>query len=178
MSRWTVRRARTRLAELEDRLAELERDGERMVSEFRHRFPDAPAYIARYTDRTLTRWRWRRSSARRWRGSLPRGVNPTFELTGEQGRLLLRQLPEPVREAWLRYERQRVDLNLFYALARYERARIEDWLARRASLAQAGSGGSPADETLAEAHATVAMTRGTRESEQHNPRRTAVAGEK
>ncbi len=137
MTRWTIRRARARLAELEALIAEIEQEGTRMTQEFRGRFPDAPAYISRYTDRTFTRWRWRRSSSKIWRGGRPRGINPSIELMGSEGRAILRQLPEPVRKVWLRYERQRIDLNLSHAVAHYERMRIEDWLARRASLAQA-----------------------------------------
>jgi len=134
VSGWSVRSARARIAELDAEIAGLEREGERLVADFRERFPDSPAYLAKYADRTLTGWRWRRSSARRWRGDRPARVNRTFDLTGDEGRSLLRGLPAGVRASWLRFERRRADLNLAYALARYERTRLQDWLSRRAVL--------------------------------------------
>jgi len=111
--------ARSRLAELEQRREMLQRQGREMTREFRERYPTAPAYPAKYSDRTLTGWRWRRARHRA----------VSFDLLGEAGRELLDALPDPVRRQWLDFERRRLFLNLALALADYERLRLRDFLA-------------------------------------------------
>lgn len=125
---------RGRLATLEEHRNQLRAYGDRMVAEFRERFPDAPAYLTRYADRTNNDFRWRRSAARRWRGEGVRRRNTSIELTGEDGKLLLQWLPEETRRVWIDYERRRIELNLALALTNYERMRLRDYLDRVAVL--------------------------------------------
>lgn len=115
---------RARLLSLErerDRLFAL---GDAMTAEFRDRFPNAPAYLTRYSDRTLTAYRWRRSSAAPWRGRRTPGANASLELTSEAGATLLAALDPAVRQAWLDYELRRVRLNHVLALTLYELQRL------------------------------------------------------
>ena len=115
-----LREAKVRLEALERRRAKLRQLGQEMVREFQARFPTAPAYPARYSDRTLTGYRWRRS-----------GHNAvSFDLTSQTGRALLARMPEEVRRVWLAFERRRIYLNLALAVTDYERIRLRDFLGR------------------------------------------------
>jgi hypothetical protein len=122
-----IREARAQLAELERRRGKLQQMGQEMLQEFRERFPSAPAYPARYSDRTLTGYRWRRA----------RHKAVSFDLASETGRALLDTLPNNVRKVWLAFERRRVYLNLALALTDYERIRLKDFLERLARLREA-----------------------------------------
>jgi len=129
-----AREARRRLAALDQRREALHALGADLVREFREQFPNAPAYLTRYSDRTYTAYRWRRSSHKKWRGSGPRGVNLSVELASPDGRRILGRLPAAAARTWLGYERRRISLNLAVACIEYERARIRDYLARLDAL--------------------------------------------
>lgn len=131
---FSVRGVRQRLAQVERERAELLALGEAMCREFRERFPEGPAYLTRYADQTANEYRWRRSSAKRWRGERVHAA--TLDLTSEPGRALLQTLPDSVRQVWLAYEQRRIDLNLAVAQVNYERRRLRDWLARTAAIGE------------------------------------------
>lgn len=122
-----IREARAQLDELERRKGKLQQMGQEILQEFRERFPSAPAYPARYSDRTLTGYRWRRAGHKA----------VSFDLTSETGRALLDTLPADVRKVWLVFERRRIHLNLALALTDYERIRLKDFLERIARLREA-----------------------------------------
>lgn len=122
-----LRDARYQLGELERRREKLQQMGREMLREFRERFPKAPAYPARYSDRTLTGYRWRRAGHKA----------VSFDLTSETGLALLDTLPSDVRRIWIDFERRRVYLNLALALADYERIRLRDFLERLSRLRDA-----------------------------------------
>lgn len=119
-----VREARQRIATLEQVIRDGETEGTQLCEAFRSQFPTAPAKIVRYNDRSLTFYRWRQSSARRW------GTNKAtaIHLTGDAGHALLARVPEAVRPHWLNYERRRIGLNMRLSIATYELYRIQDWL--------------------------------------------------
>lgn len=122
-----IRESRAQLGELERRRGKLQQMGQEMLQEFRERFPSAPAYPTRYSDRTLTGYRWRRAGHKA----------VSFDLTSETGRALLDTLPADVRKVWLVFERRRVYLNLALALTDYERIRLKDFLERIDRLREA-----------------------------------------
>jgi hypothetical protein len=122
-----IRESRAQLGKLERRRGKLQQMGQEMLQEFRERFPSAPAYPARYSDRTLTGYRWRRAGHKA----------VSFDLTSETGRALLNTLPADVRKVWLVFERRRVYLNLALALTDYERIRLKDFLERIDRLREA-----------------------------------------
>lgn len=125
-----VREMEIRIKELEMREHELHRLGKRLVQEFKERFPDAPAYLTRYADKTWTSYRWRRPTGYRSRGKRPTAIYAPFELTSDTGRELLQSLPIPARGVWLDFERRRIELNFMLAITGYERYRIGDLLSR------------------------------------------------
>jgi hypothetical protein len=122
-----IRESRAQLGKLEWRRGKLQQMGKEMLQEFRERFPSAPAYPTRYSDRTLTGYRWRRAGHKA----------VSFDLTSETGRALLDTLPADVRKVWLVFERRRVYLNLALALTDYERIRLKDFLERIDRLREA-----------------------------------------
>lgn len=122
-----IRESRAQLGKLERRRGKLQQMGKEMLQEFRERFPSAPAYPTRYSDRTLTGYRWRRAGHKA----------VSFDLTSETGRALLDTLPADVRKVWLVFERRRVYLNLALALTDYERIRLKDFLERIDRLREA-----------------------------------------
>jgi len=122
-----IREARAQLEKLMRRRSQLQQMGQKMVQEFRERFPSAPAHPARYSDRTLTGYRWRRAGHKA----------VSFDLTSETGRSLLDRLPSDVRKVWLAFERRRIYLNLALALTDYERIRLKDFLERIDRLREA-----------------------------------------
>ncbi|MEW8375842.1 MAG: hypothetical protein AB2722_18195 [Candidatus Thiodiazotropha sp.] len=122
-----LRDARNQLGELERRREKLQQMGREMLREFRERFPKAPAYPTRYSDRTLTGYRWRRSGHKA----------VSFDLTSEAGLDLLDTLPADVRRIWIDFERRRLYLNLALALTDYERIRMGDFLDRLSRLRDA-----------------------------------------
>ncbi|MDA3921900.1 MAG: hypothetical protein PF501_14650 [Salinisphaera sp.] len=119
-----VREARQRIAAIEQIIRNGETEGTKLCEAFQAQFPKAPAKIVRYNDRSLTFYRWRQSSARRW------GTNKTtaINLTGDAGQALLARVPESARRHWLNYERRRVYLNMRLSIATYELYRLQDWL--------------------------------------------------
>lgn len=119
-----VREARQRLATLQQTIRDGETEGTQLCEAFRSQFPKAPAKIVRYHDRSLTFYRWRQSSARRWGSNKPTAIH----LTGDAGQTLLARVPDAVRPHWLRYERRRIGLNMRLSIASYELYRIQDWL--------------------------------------------------
>ncbi|MGN8159682.1 hypothetical protein [Salinisphaera hydrothermalis] len=119
-----VREARQRLAALEQVIRDGEAEGARLCESFGKQFPTAPAKIVRYNDRSLTFYRWRRSSARRWGNKSTTAIS----LTGKQGLALLARVPESARGHWLNYERRRIYLNMRLSIATYEHYRIQGWL--------------------------------------------------
>lgn len=122
-----IREAGAQLAELVRRRGKLQQMGQEMLQEFRERFPSAPAYPTRYSDRTLTGYRWRRAGHKA----------VSFDLTSETGRALLDTLPADVRKVWLVFERRRIHLNLALSLTDYERIRLKDFMERLARLHEA-----------------------------------------
>lgn len=135
MTAYRVHQVRARLAELEQQIARAEQDGKNLCQAFRQRFPRSPFYLVRYPNRTMTLYRWRRSSHRHWRGQdIPAGLNHPVNLASEGGALLLRLLPESARPHYLKFERQRLDLNLTLSLRHYERQRLQDWLANVSAI--------------------------------------------
>lgn len=64
MTAYRVHQVRARLAELEQQIARAEQDGKNLCQAFRQRFPRSPFYLVRYPNRTMTLYRWRRSSHR------------------------------------------------------------------------------------------------------------------
>jgi hypothetical protein len=109
---------------LEQVLRDGKAEGAKLCETFRAQFPHAPAKIVRYTDRSLTFYRWRQSSARQWGGRSATAIS----LTGEAGLALLSRVPEAARGHWLNYERRRIYLNMRLSTATYEHYRIQDWL--------------------------------------------------
>ncbi|MCE7509179.1 hypothetical protein [Alloalcanivorax xenomutans] len=135
MTAYRVHQVRARLAELEQQITQAEQDGRNLCQAFRQRFPRSPFYLVRYPNRTMTLYRWRRSSHRHWRGQdIPAGLNHPVNLASEGGALLLRLLPESARPHYLKFERQRLDLNLTLSLRHYERQRLQDWLANVSAI--------------------------------------------
>lgn len=119
-----VREARARMAALEQIIRDGEAAGTLLCEAFRSQFPKAPAKIVRYNDRSLTFYRWRQSSARRWGSHKTTAIH----LTGDAGQALLARVPEAARQHWLNYERRRIDLNMCLSIATYELYRLQDWL--------------------------------------------------
>ncbi|WP_353251004.1 hypothetical protein [Salinisphaera sp. T31B1] len=119
-----VREARQRIAALEQVVRDGEAEGTQLCEAFQAQFPKAPAKIVRYNDRSLTFYRWRQSSARRWGSNKTTAVN----LTGDAGQRLLARVPATARQHWLNYERRRVYLNMCLSIAAYELYRLQDWL--------------------------------------------------
>ncbi len=119
-----VREARRRIAQLQQLIRDDAAEGAKLCEAFRKQFPQAPAKIVRYRDRSLTFYRWRQSSARHWGGNSTTAIS----LTGEAGRALLSLVPESARRHWLRYERRRIYLNMRLSIVSYELYRLQDWL--------------------------------------------------
>ena len=172
-----------RLAQLAEALAQLEAEGRALARRWRSRWPEAPVYLARYADRTLTPWRWRRSSARghRARHGGRQAINPPVEPLGPQGLALLEAMAPALREAWLEAEAERQAINAAAATLAYERerlARLLDARARLAGLAGLARGRMPQREDpgfrIAEAGASASnVPRGT-----SHPRRSVPDGRK
>ena len=119
-----VRGARRRIAHLEQVIREGEIEGNKLCDAFDTQFPQAPAKIVRFNDRSLTFYRWRQSSHRRWGSHKTSAIN----LTGEAGQDLLARVPESARQHWLNYERRRLYLNTRLSIAAYEMYRLQDWI--------------------------------------------------
>ncbi|HHQ42879.1 MAG TPA: hypothetical protein ENK20_11400 [Chromatiales bacterium] len=169
-----------RLAQLAETLAQLEGEGRALARRWRSRWPDAPVYLARYADRTLTPWRWRRSSARghRVRHGGRQAINPPVEPLGPQGLALLEAMAPALREAWLEAEAERQAINAAAATLAYERERLVRLLDARARIAALACARMPQPEgpgfRIAEAGASASnVPRGT-----SHPRRSVPSGGK
>ena len=125
-----------RLAEVEAKRAALLGQGDQLVREFRSRYPDAPAYLVRYADRTLNDYRWRLSGKAKWRQLGLPGNKATMELTNETGRKILGSLPAITRTDWLRFEARRQALNYESAMTKYEVMRLRALVERQELLRQ------------------------------------------
>ena len=66
-TRKSIAHLATRLATAEARRAALFQQGDRLIQKFKTKYPDAPAYLVRYADRTLNDYRWRLSGHAKWR---------------------------------------------------------------------------------------------------------------
>ncbi len=128
----SMQAVRKRLQDIEQRRAELLELGQTMVNQFRRLYPDAPFYLIKFSAKALSEFRWRRSQSAKhaWRGG---GSSPgvTLDLTSEHGKTLLMELPQEVREDWLRWESWRVSLNLGLSLCTYEHFRLNDYATRK-----------------------------------------------
>lgn len=135
-TRHSMAALRARLAVVEARRARLFAQGDRLVQGFAASYPEAPARLVRYADRTLNDYRWRLSGHAQWRHlGLPTN-KAAVELTGATGRRLLAALPAPARADWLRWEAQRQALNHASALAKYEVLRLHQLIERQEALRQ------------------------------------------
>ena len=169
-----------RLAQLAETLAQLEAEGRALARRWRSRWPEAPVYLARYADRTLTPWRWRRSSARGHRARLGgrQALNPPVEPLGPQGLALLEAMTPALREAWLEAEAERQAINAAAATLAYERERLARLLDARARIAALACARMPQQAgpgfPIAEAGASASnVPRGT-----SHPRRSVPSGRK
>lgn len=127
---------RDRIAQLKRQRDRLHGEGEALVQGFRAAFPTSPLYLVRYSDRTLTVYRWRRSSASLWRGAGPKGVNLSVDLSAPLVDADLLAKLGPTLPLFLDYERRRVEINAVIACTLYEINRLNDLLDRRARLRQ------------------------------------------
>jgi hypothetical protein len=134
---------RRTIAELQRQLGEAEQQrgvfferGAKLVSAFRRQYPNAPATLVRYADRTLNDYRWRLSGSARWRYlGLPTN-KATIDLTGETGVRILNSLPEAARSDWLSFEARRQQLNHDSALVKYRVLRLRQLIQHQEALRQ------------------------------------------
>ena len=126
----------TRLAAVEARRAVLLKQGDALVIEFRTKYPDSPAYLVRYADRTLNDYRWRLSGSAKWRRIGIAGNKVAVDLTSEQGQIVLASLPLATQNDWLRFEARRQVLNFKSAMTKYEVMRLRSLIERQEELRQ------------------------------------------
>ena len=126
----------TRLATAEARRAALFQQGDRLIHEFKTKYPVAPAYLVRYADRTLNDYRWRLSGHAKWRHLGLPGNKAAVELTGDVGTKLLANLPAAARLDWLRFEARRQAMNFESAMTKYEVMRLRSLIERQEILRQ------------------------------------------
>ena len=127
---------KTRLAEVEARRASLLKQGDELVAEFRTKYPDSPAYLVRYADRTLNDYRWRLSGSAKWRHIGVAGNKVAVDLTSTKGQMVLASLPFATRNDWLRFEASRQVLNFKSAMTKYEVMRLRSLIERQEELRQ------------------------------------------
>ena len=108
----------TRLATAEARRAALFQQGDRLIRSSRPEYPDAPACLVRYADRTLNDYRWRLSGHAKWRHLGLPDNKAAVELTGEVGGEALADLPAAARLDWLRFEARRQAMNFESAMTK------------------------------------------------------------
>jgi hypothetical protein len=125
-----------RLAVAEAKRAALLQRGDRLVSEFKSKYPDSPAYLVRYADRTLNDYRWRLSGKATYRDIGLPGNKTAVELTGETGKKILASLPQVARVDWLRFEAWRQAMNYESAMTKYEVMRLRSLIERQELLRQ------------------------------------------
>ena len=130
-----------RLADTQARRATLLEQGNRLIRAFAEKYPDSPARVVRYADRTLNDYRWRLSRKAKWRHlGIPSNA-VTLELTGELGRHVLASLPEVARMDWLSFEARRQALNYQSAVTKYEVMRLRQLIVQQEQLRQLGRQG-------------------------------------
>jgi hypothetical protein len=135
-TRKSIGQLSVRLALAEARRTLLLQRGDRLLQEFRSKYPDAPAYLVRYADRTLNDYRWRLSGHTKWRRLGLPSNKAAVELTGEIGVQLLAGLPESARHDWLRFEARRQAMNFESAMTKYEVLRLRSLIERQEMLRQ------------------------------------------
>ncbi|MGB5648627.1 MAG: hypothetical protein WBM59_01000, partial [Sedimenticolaceae bacterium] len=117
-TRRSIAALEARLALAEAKRAALLKRGDRLVREFKSKYPDSPAYLVRYADRTLNDYRWRLSGKAKYRVIGIPGNKAAVELTGETGKKILLSLPEAARIDWLRFEAWRQAMNYESAMTK------------------------------------------------------------
>ena len=127
---------KTRLVEVEARRATLLKQGDALVTEFRSKYLDSPAYLVRYADRTLNDYRWRLSGSAKWRHIGMAGNKVAVDLTSEKGKTVLASLPFATQNDWLRFEARRQVLNFQSAMTKYEVMRLRSLIERQEELRQ------------------------------------------
>ena len=135
-TRRSIAALEARLAVAEEKRAALLKRGDRLVREFKSKYPDSPAYLVRYADRTLNDYRWRLSGKAKYRGIGIPGNKVAVELTGETGKKILLSLPEAARNDWLRFEAWRQAMNYESAMTKYEVMRLRSLIDRQELLRQ------------------------------------------
>lgn len=135
-SRKSIGLLQARLADAQARRATLLQQGDELVTEFRARYPDSPAYLVRYADRTLNDYRWRLSGSAKWRQIGVAGNKVAVDLTSEKGQAVLASLPLVAQADWLRYEARRQVLNFRSAMTKYEVMRLRSLIERQEQLRQ------------------------------------------
>lgn len=135
-TRKSIGQLSVRLALAEARRTALFQQGDRLLQEFRSKYPDAPAYLVRYADRTLNDYRWRLSGHTKWRRLGLPDNKAAVELTGEVGVKLLAGLPVSARQDWLRFEARRQAMNFESAMTKYEVLRLRSLIERQEMLRQ------------------------------------------
>ena len=125
-----------RLAEVEARRAMFMQQGDELVAEFRAKYPDSPAYLVRYADRTLNDYRWRLSGSAKWRHIGVAGNKVAVDLTSDKGQVVLASLPLATQHDWLRFEARRQVLNFKSAMTKYEVMRLRSLIERQEELRQ------------------------------------------
>ena len=143
-TRKSIAAIRTRLANVEAKRQALFQQGNEMIAAFKAKYPDSPATLVRYADRTLNDYRWRLSGSAKWRHTGQPGNKVAVELTGEVGQKILSSLPPPTRVDWLYFETRRQALNFASAMTKYEIMRLRQLIERQELLRQlVRQGGNP-----------------------------------
>jgi len=135
-TRKSIAALEARLAVAEAKRAALLKHGDRLVAQFKSKYPDSPAYLVRYADRTLNDYRWRLSGKAKWRHIGLPGNKVAVELTGETGQKILASLPGVARVDWLRFEASRQAMNYESAMTKYEVMRLRSLIERQELLRQ------------------------------------------
>ena len=135
---------RSGIADLQRELTEAKRtreflyqEGQEMLDDFRTRYPDGPAYLTRYADRTLSDYRWRLSGRAKWRHAVGLTASKaSFDLTNATGKQIISYLPAPARADWLQFEARRLRLNYESAIAKYRILRLNSLIEQQELLRQ------------------------------------------
>ncbi|MEM6485219.1 MAG: hypothetical protein AAF662_09570 [Pseudomonadota bacterium] len=120
-----IRDAKSRIRVLEARRTELGREAEKLLGDFRDRFPrgTSPAYLCKDTDKTLTPLRWRVSST-----AGKSDARKRFELESEVGQRVLSALPHGALRIFLNTEVRRIHLNQAIVTTMYELERLRGFV--------------------------------------------------
>lgn len=121
--------ARVRLRELEQRQVVIEQAMRTVAQEFKEIFrPPRTAHLVVHRQGGYFNLRWRATT---------NGVcgQTYFELAAsDRGQHLLAGLPPTVRSLFLRFERQRLELNLASSICQHELRRLRDYLSKLDTL--------------------------------------------